>query len=232
MAKSRLVDSFNYAVEGLLYVLRSQRNMRVHFLFAVFIILLGIYVNLNALEIIALVITITGVLCAEIFNTAIEYTVDLISDKRSPLGRIVKDIGAGAVLLAAISAVIVGYIIFSRRLHVPFEDAVMRIKQSSWHITFIALVVVLSLVIAGKVIFHSGTPFRGGMPSGHAAVAFSLWSSIVFCTSDDIVVILAFILAFLVARSRVVSAIHNTWEALSGALIGVLATTIVFQVLK
>jgi len=232
MAKNRLVDSFNYAVEGLLYVLRSQRNMRLHFLFAVFIILLGIYINLNALEIIALVITITGVLCAEIFNTAIEYTVDLISDKRSPLARIVKDVGAGAVLLAAISAVIVGYIVFSRNLHVPFEDVVLKIKQSPWHMTFIALIVVSSLVIATKVIFHSGTPFRGGMPSGHAAVAFALWTSILFFTSDDIVVILTFILAFLVARSRVISAIHSTWEALSGAVIGVLATTTIFQILK
>jgi len=232
MAKSRLVDSFNYAVEGLLYVIRSQRNMRVHFLFAVFIILLGIYINLSALEIIALVITITGVLCAEVFNTAIEHTVDLISDKRSPLGRIVKDVGAGAVLLAAISAAIVGYIIFSRHLNIPFENVVVRIKQSSWHITFIAIIVVISLVIAGKVVFHSGTPFRGGMPSGHAALAFSFWTAILFCTSDDVVVILAFILAFLVARSRVISAIHNTWEALSGAVIGILATTLVFQILK
>ena len=188
--------------------------------------------DLKALEIIALVMIITFVLCAEIFNTAIEYTIDLISETKSPLARIVKDIGAGAVLLSTISAVIVGYIIFSRHLNIPFESGVLKIAQSPWHMTFIALIVVLSLVIAGKVMLHSGTPFRGGMPSGHAAMAFSLWTAILFLTSNDVVVILAFILAFFVARSRIVNAIHNFWEALSGAIIGTLTTTLIFQVLK
>lgn len=232
MAKSKLVDSFNYAIEGLLYVLRSQRNMRVHFLFAIFILLFGIYLNLTGIELLILFIAITFVLCAEVFNTAIEYIVDLIHSTKSPLARIIKDIGAGAVLLAALNGLIVCYVIFSRHLNIPFESAVMRIKESPWHITFIALIVVLTLVIAGKVILHSGTPFRGGMPSGHAAFAFALWTAILFFTSNDVVVLLAFILASLVARSRVISTIHNVWEVLSGAIIGVLATTLVFQILK
>lgn len=232
MAKSKIVDSFNYAVEGLFYVLRSQRNMRVHFLFAIFIVLFGIYLNLTGIELLVLFIALTFVLCAEIFNTAIEFTVDLISDKINPLARIIKDIGAGAVLLAALNGLVVCYVIFSRHLNIPFESAVIKIEESPWHITFITLIIVLSLVIAGKVILHSGTPFRGGMPSGHAAFAFAIWTAILFFTSNDVVVILAFILAFLVARSRVVSTIHNAWEAASGAAIGVLATTLVFQLLK
>lgn len=232
MAKSKLVDSFNYAIEGLFYVLRSQRNMRVHFLFAIFIVLFGIYLNLSGIELLILFIAITFVLCAEIINTAIELTVDLISNNINPLARIIKDIGAGAVLLAALNGFVVCYIIFSHHLNIPFESVVIKIEESPWHITFIAFIIVLSLVIAGKVILHSGTPLRGGMPSGHAAFAFAIWTAILFFTSNDVVVILAFILAFLVARSRVVSTVHNVWEAVSGGAIGVLATTLVFQFFK
>jgi diacylglycerol kinase (ATP) len=232
MGKSKLLDSFNYAVEGLIYVLRSQRNMRVHFLFAILIMLFGIYLNLSGIELLILLIAITFVLCTEMINTAIEFTIDLVSNTVSPLARIIKDVGAGAVLLAALNGLVVFYIIFSRHLNFPFDTAVTKIKQSPWHMTFIALIVVLALVITGKVLLHRGTPFRGGMPSGHAAFAFAIWTAVLFSTTNDFIVILTFALAFLVARSRIVSAIHNVWEVISGALIGFLATTIVFQILK
>ncbi len=232
MEKTKLVDSFNYAIEGLIYVLRSQRNMRLHFLFAILLLLVGIYLNLSKIELLVLLMAIAFVLFAEMFNTAIEYTVDLVSNTVNPLARIIKDIGAGAVLLASITGLIVFYIIFSRHFSVPFEDVIIKIKQSPWHMTFIALIVVLSMVIAGKVFLHSGTPMRGGMPSGHAALAFSIWTAILFSTTNNFIAILTFVLAFLVARSRMVNAIHNVWEVLSGAVLGVLATTVVFQVFK
>jgi diacylglycerol kinase (ATP) len=232
MRQSKLIDSFNYAIEGLIYVLRSQRNMRVHFLFFLLILLLGIYLNVSAVELLMLLIAVVFVLFAEIFNTAIEVTVDLISNTVNPPARIIKDISAGAVLLSALNGLIVCYVIFSRHLHMPFDNTMLKIKQSPWHVTFIALIVVLGLVIAGKVFLHRGTPFRGGMPSGHAAFAFSIWTVILFSVTNDFVIILTFILAFLVARSRIVSSIHNIWEVLSGAIIGVLATTVVFQILK
>lgn len=232
MAKTKIVDSFNYAIEGIIYVLKSQRNMRVHFLSAVLLLLLGIYLNVSRIEFLILLTAIAFVLFAEMVNTAIEYTINLASKTVNPIARIVKDVSAGAVLLSAVNGLIVVYIIFSRHLNIPFESMVVRIKQSPWHLTFIALIVVLSLVIVGKVFSHSGTPVRGGMPSGHAALAFCIWTTILFSTANNFIVILAFILAFLVARSRMTNDIHNIWEILSGALLGVLATTLVFQILK
>jgi diacylglycerol kinase (ATP) len=232
MAKKRIIDSFNFAIEGLIYVLRSQRNMRVHFLFSLFMILLGIYLGLDRVNLLILLIVITFVLLAEMFNTAIEFTIDLISDTVSPLARIIKDISAGAVLLSAVNALIVFYVIFSQYLNIPIENTLTKVKQSSWHMTFIALIVVLSFVIAGKVILHKGTPFRGGMPSGHAALAFSIWAAIAFSTTNNFIIVLAFILAFFVARSRVITAVHNVWEVIGGAILGILVTTIIFQLLK
>ena len=232
MAKSKLIDSFNYAIAGMMHVLKSQRNMRLHFLVALLVLLFGIYLNLSGLELLIILVSITFVLCAEMFNTAIEYTINLITDEKNPKLGMIKDISAGAVLVAALNALIVGYVLFSYRLNVPFDDAVLRIKQSPWYVTFIALILVFGLVILAKLILRSGTPLRGGMPSGHAAFAFAIWTAIFFLADNDFVIILTFILAFMVARSRVISAIHNLWEAVSGALIGTLITTLIFQVLK
>ena len=232
MGKNKIVDSFNYAIEGLIYVLKTQRNMRVHFLFSILILLLGIYLNLSKVEFLLLLLAISFVLFAEMFNTAVEYAVDLVSKTVNPLVRIIKDISAGAVLLSAVTALIMIYAIFSRHLNIPFESAIVKIKQSPWHITFIALIVVLSIVISGKVFLHRGTPMRGGMPSGHAALAFCLWTAILFSTTNNVIIILSFVLAFLLARSRMVREIHNAWEVLVGAVLGILITTFIFQILK
>ncbi|MBN1872515.1 MAG: diacylglycerol kinase [Candidatus Omnitrophica bacterium] len=232
MAKNRLVDSVNFAIEGLIHVLKSQRNMRLHFMFAVVILIFGIYINLTGNELLLILLSLTFLLCAEMFNTAIEFTVDLVSNSVHPLARIIKDVSAGAVLVSAINALVVCYVIFARRSHVPLDTTLINIRTSSWHITFIIFIMVLALVIVGKILLHSGTPLRGGMPSGHAAVAFSIWTIILFTTMNNFVVILTFILAFFVARSRIVGSIHSTLEVVSGSAIGILVTTIIFQILK
>lgn len=232
MAKTKLIDSFNYAIEGLIYVLKTQRNMRIHFLFSVLLLLAAIYLNVGHADLLIIMLTIAFVLVVEIVNTAIEFTVDLSTNTINPIARIIKDISAGAVLLSACTALVIFYIVFSRYLNFPLEAAIFKIKQSPWHVTFISFIVVLSLVMAGKVLLHKGTPLRGGMPSGHAAIAFSIWTAIIFLTASNSVIILTFILAFFVARSRVVESIHNVWEVVAGALLGVLATTLIFQILK
>lgn len=232
MAGRKLVDAFNHAIEGLIYVLKTQRNMRIHFLFSILILLAAIYLSVGRVELLIIILTIAFVLVAEMVNTAVEFAADLYSNTINPTVRIIKDISAGAVLVSALAALIIFYLIFSRCLNFPIEAAIFRIKQSPWHITFIAFIVVLSLVIAGKVFFHKGTPLRGGLPSGHAALAFSMWAAIVFSTTNNLVAILAFILAFFVARSRVIESIHNVWEVAAGGLLGVIVTTLIFQALK
>lgn len=228
----RFVESFNAAVEGFIYVLRSERNMRVHFLAALFFVLLGIYLNFTYVEIITLTITITFVLAAEMINTAIEMTIDIIKTEFHPIARIIKDIGAGAVLLTSINAVIVGYILFLGKLPFNVETAMARVKHSPWNITFIALILVFGASIIGKLLFHKGTPLRGGMPSGHAAIAFSIWTVISFLTNNSIVIILTFLMAFLIARHRIKDAVHTLWEVVAGSILGVLLTTLIFQIFR
>jgi diacylglycerol kinase (ATP) len=232
MHPQRFIESFNAAVEGFIYVLKTERNMRTHFLAALFFLLLGIYLSFSAGEIMILAITITLVLVTEMINTAIELTVDMIQKEFHPIARIIKDVSGGAVLLTAINAAIVGYILFSKKVPFNVGTHLINVRTTPWHITFIALILVFGMSILGKIIFHKGTPLRGGMPSGHSAIAFAIWAIIAFFTNNSIVIILSFLMAFLIARHRVKDAVHTVWEVIAGAVLGILLTILIFQIFR
>ena len=92
--------------------------------------------------------------------------------------------------------------------------------------------VVLFLVIAGKAMGKKGTPFRGGAVSGHSAIAFSLWTIILFTQTNTYVICITLFMACLVAQSRLRAKIHSLWEVLAGSLIGILATTTFFGLFR
>ena len=232
MKQQSLVESFNSAIEGFIYVFKSQRNMRLHFLVGLVVLLLGVFLNLEYIELIILCFTIGFVLFAEMINTALEHTIDLVKEDFHPLARIVKDICAGAVLLSAMFAIIVGYMLLASRVGIRIEDNILKIRESSCHITFIVLLLILSLVVLSKIFFHSGTPLRGGMPSGHSAIAFSIWTILSLLYPNFLLIFLVFILASLVARSRVKDEIHSRLEVLIGSSLGVVVTLLVFQLLR
>ena len=232
MQERRFVESFNAAVEGFIYVLRTERNMRIHFLAAFFFILLGIYLNFTYLELAVLSITIILVLVSEMVNTAVELIVDMIKSEFHPIARVIKDVSAGAVLLTSINAMVVGYVLFSKKFPFNIADTLMSIRHSPWHVTFMALISVFGATIIGKALSRKGTPLRGGMPSGHAAIAFAIWTVIVFLADNSVVVILTFLMAFLIARHRVKDSIHTIWEVVAGGILGLLATTLIFQLLR
>lgn len=233
MHKRKLADSFNYAIEGFMYVLKTQRNMRLHFLIAVVIILLGIYFNFSKTELIILFLTISMVFLTEMFNTGVELIIDLITDEFHPLARIIKDISAGAVLVAAINAVFVGYILFFTILPTKtFQTTLDYIKEKPLHLAFISLLLVLSTVIFSKLKLGRGKPLRGGMPSGHSAVAFSMWTISLFISQSMLTILLVFVLAVLVAQSRIRPGYHSVKEVIAGAFLGIGLTSIIFYLMS
>lgn len=232
MKNEKFLDSVNAATEGFIYVMKTERNMRIHFLAGILTVIIGIYLNLEKYDLLFLCVAISLVLISEMFNTAIEHTIDLVREEYHPLAKIVKDVSAGCVFISAVNAVIAAYMVFAKNLSVKLEEGIYKIRQSEWHVTFIALVIVLSFVVLGKTISKKGTPFRGGMPSGHAAFAFAIWVILTMVTGKGLVAVLTFIMAVLIARHRTISKIHTAWEVLVGALLGTLCTTIVFQMLK
>ena len=115
MRKS-LIDSFNFAVNGIISALKTERNMRIHYLIAIIVIILSLFFDFSRTELLLLIFAISLVIVAELFNTAIEKVVDLITDRYHPLAKLVKDISAGAVLIAAINSIVVGYLLFFDKL--------------------------------------------------------------------------------------------------------------------
>ncbi len=117
-AWATFITGFGYAFRGLWYVLRTQRNMRVHLVIAALAILTGIILHISAIEFALIFVTITVVFTAEMFNTVFELCVDLASPEYHPLAKIAKDVAAAAVLLSAIFAVVVGLFVFVPHLWV------------------------------------------------------------------------------------------------------------------
>jgi len=232
MRQRSIVESFNSAIEGFLYVIKTQKNMRFHFLSAVVILLLAIYLHIPVDQIMVLCCAISLVLILEMVNTAVEHTIDMVTETYHPLARIVKDVMAGSVLLSAVNAFIVGYLIFQSRVGLDIGVGLLKIRQSSWHLTFIAVILVMAIVVVVKLMSHKGTPLRGGMPSGHAAFVFSAWTIILFLSQNNLVIFLGFIMSLLVCRSRIKTRVHNIWEVVVGAVLGILLTAMVFQLIK
>lgn len=113
---AKFVAGFGYAFAGLWYALRTQRNMWVHITIAILAIVLGIVLRISAVEFAMIFVAITGVFIAEMFNTVFELCVDLASPEYHPLAKIAKDVAAGAVLLSAMLAVVIGLFVFGPHL--------------------------------------------------------------------------------------------------------------------
>ena len=102
-----LLESFNYAIEGIIHVLRTHRNMRLHFAAAVTVLVLALVLGVSRIELIVLLLSVSFVLIAEMINSAIEAAIDVATSSFDPLAKLAKDIAAGAVLIASINAIAV-----------------------------------------------------------------------------------------------------------------------------
>ena len=112
----KLINSFKYAIEGIISSFKTERNMKIHVLAMTVVIALGFFFKLDKIEWCFIIIAIASVISAELFNTAIETVVDIVSPERNPKAKLVKDIAAGAVLVVAIDAAIIGFIILGPRV--------------------------------------------------------------------------------------------------------------------
>ena len=228
-----ILESFNYAFEGVIHVLRTQRNMRIHFAIAAGVLVAALAFGVDKIELIALLISICFVLVAEMINTAVEAAVDVASTSFDPMAKLAKDIAAGAVLISAVNAIAVGYLVFSGQVAERSSRFLDRLSDAPAELTLIALVLTVLLVIATKALTGRGTPLRGGLPSGHAAVAFAGWMAVTLVLEDSghrfLVSSLVFIMALLVAQTRVESGVHSSSEVGYGAVLGSLVTLVLFQ---
>ncbi len=108
----KLINSFKYAISGIGTSFKTERNMKIHIFVMILVIIAGIVFKVSSLDWIILVTMFGLVISAELFNTAIETVVDMITKEKNEKAKIAKDVAAGAVLVLAITSVIVGLIIF------------------------------------------------------------------------------------------------------------------------
>jgi diacylglycerol kinase (ATP) len=232
--RNSLVESFNFAVEGIIHVLRTHRNMRLHFAAAVLVLVLALILGVDRIELVALLLSISFVLIAEMINSAIEAAIDVATSSFDPLAKLAKDIAAGAVLIASVNAVVVGYLVFSGQVQDRGSNVIDRLRDAPAKLTIIALALVVILVIATKALTGRGTPLRGGLPSGHAAVAFASWMAVTQLLSPTehrfLVSMIMLGVASLVAYSRIETGIHSALEVVYGSLLGAGVTLVVFQI--
>lgn len=203
--------------------------MRIHTVAAFFIIMISLFAKLNKTDIIMLIFAISLVLICEMINTAIEKSIDLFTEKYHPLAKISKDVAAGAVFVASFNAVVIGYLVFFNEALSTTETVITKILKSDLHITTITILCILILVVLIKLRFSSRNILQGGMPSGHAAVAFSLVTAAALLSENVLVSLFAFLLGLLVVQSRVESKIHSILEVVFGATLGVLITLLVYN---
>ncbi|MDO5724789.1 MAG: diacylglycerol kinase [Tissierellia bacterium] len=230
----KIIDSFNHAVNGIISAVGTEKNMKIHYTVATVVLIMSLFFDFTRLEFLTLILTISLVLVAELLNTAIEKTVDLVTMDYNPIAKLAKDIAAGAVLVAAINSVIVGYLLFFDRLSEMGNIMIFKIRNSPIHLTVLAVLFVFIITIFLKLLFAdkvSGTHFQGGAVSGHSMLAFCAATIISILAHNGIITMLSLLLALLVFESRIEGGIHTFWQALSGSIIGIGIGILIFQLM-
>jgi diacylglycerol kinase (ATP) len=223
------LETVNCAIEGILWAAKTQRNMRWHFVAAVIVLLTGLFLHISALEFTLLAFAVTLVLFAELINTATEVLVDFVSPDYNLLARRAKDVAAGAVLVACIGAVVIGYLVLSPHFYRVFDGEFTGLGQVPGEHSVVAVLTVIILVVLLKAKWGKGAPLHGGMPSGHAAVAFSIATSIAVANVGLILIFLTMTMAVMVSQSRLLLRIHTLREVVAGALLGIGVTLAIYK---
>ena len=234
MASKDKSGPFRAAFNGIVHTFRTQRHMRVH-LIVLFIVVLGaVLLNMRIREILILLFMITFVLVAEMFNSAIEAVVDLVSPNFHPLAKFAKDISAGAVLITTIMAIVVGTLIavgdgqWERiKLNLTTYDLGTPVLGR-----FIAGFILVGVsVIIGKGLGKHGQVLRGGIVSGHAAYGFFFATSLFFLADNVLVPAIGILLASMIAQSRWEAKIHSIFELTLGAIVGAVLGVLLFGIM-
>lgn len=226
---SDLLESLDHAFRGLLDCIRRERNFRIHVIFALFVLPGSVFLGLSLVEFLVLLLVVALVLVAELVNTALEKTLDLLAPERSMKVREIKNIGAAFVLVGAVVSLFTGFMLLGAHLPARAGGAVLAVRGSPWYLTVIGLMLTVLAVLFLKTRFRSRSLFRGGMPSGHAAFSFAMLAAVFYTTASPVAMLMVLPLAALVAQSRVRRGIHTWAEVIYGALLGLGLVTLLFQ---
>ena len=117
----KIINSFKYALQGIFTSFKTEKNMKIHIIIMILVIIAGVIFKINKIEWIICVLLFTMVIAGELFNTSIETVVDMVMPEKNEKAKIAKDVAAGAVLVLAIGTVIIGFIIFIPKIYLIFS---------------------------------------------------------------------------------------------------------------
>jgi diacylglycerol kinase (ATP) len=215
-----------------MYAVHTQPNMRIHLVIATLVLLATLVLRLERIYVIAVIIAIVIVLGMELMNTAIEAVVDLLTVAHHPLAKTAKDAAAGAVLVASVGAVSVGYLAFYQGIQQGGTRVYTAVAQVPANTILVILAIALIGTIFAKVWVGRGSPLQGGAVSAHTALAFAAATGLALFFQRPLVAVLAFFIAALVAQSRVEARIHTAFEVLWGGILGTLVALAVFVLMR
>lgn len=224
-----VLESFKYAVDGVLDVFRTQKHMRFHFVTVVLVLLVALMFELDKKDMLVLLFTVSLVLMAEMFNTAIEAVVDMVTQTYHPLAKFAKDAAAGAVLIATVTAILVGFLLFLGDTSLGRMSGGLRAAPAGIMLRVIVSgLVLVVLVTIMKALGSRGKLLKGGVVSGHTAAGFFFAATILYFSKNALAAIMAVMMALLIAQSRVEAKIHSVQEVITGALLALLLTAVVY----
>ncbi|MCX7770696.1 MAG: diacylglycerol kinase [Proteobacteria bacterium] len=225
MSDNRFLNSLNNAIEGIIHAVKTQKHMKIHVFFSVIVVIFSLYLNLTITDMLIVYLLIALVITSELINTAVEYLLDYLQRDFHITIKYIKDICAGAVLFNAIIAVICGIAIFSKYTGILRSDYV---RSNFIYLSLLSIFIVTIMVIAIKSMLHRGLPLKGGMPSGHSAIAFSIWTSILMVSDNSYLILGSLVVAIIISFSRMWKGIHRGMEVITGCILGSVITYLVF----
>lgn len=234
---SSILESFSNAVNGIFEAFYQERNLRIHLIVALFVILASLLLSLTAFELLIILIVVGVVFISELFNTAIEILADKLEPNKDEQIKLIKDISASAVLVSTILAILVALVIFPKKIFSNTPILIQKISSLPEYVYILVFIIVLILSMGIKVWYMRlkgrNTNVQGGIISVHSALAFSTFTFIVIHNWQDYVSwFMSLVLALLVVQSRLEAKIHTLSEVVNGAIFGIIVTYLLIQVIN
>ncbi len=227
------LEAWKNALDGIIYAITTQGNIKKQLVIAVIVMLISLFFDLNRAEFLCLMFTVVLILVAEMINTAIETVVDLYTDLYHPKAKIAKDVGAGAVVLTAINAVIVAYFLLFEKISTIGLKLVDEVANSPVHLAFVAvLLTVITIVTIKAASTNKKNKFikENFMPSGQTAVAFAGLTIIWLTTRNVVIFTISLVLALLIALNRYENKKRSKSEIIVGACVGILVVILLYGI--
>ncbi len=221
------------ATNGIVYCATTQTNITKELILGTLVMILSLFYKFTTAEFLCLTFAVFFVIFAEMINTAIETIVDLYVDVYHPKAKIAKDVGAGAVVLTSINAIIVAYFLFFRETELTqmANSIFNQVLASPTHLVFVSIILTLIAILAMKGAFKKKEMKTGEstifLPSGQAALAFAILTATWIYSKNLIVFCLALTLAIMIVGNRIYNK-KTFGEVLYGAFMGVLIVLLIY----